>query len=138
MAFEFATLTQLGKEYGVGAKKIGDWLIKIGLRTSDREPSTLARSEGFVKHVRFEDGNSFDVWHRSKTIAVLEGAGFFKPSGADEIETSPSPDTSGPHDITDPKGEVVAQANDLTIASFLTRVIKLAADNGRWPPKVDA
>ncbi len=68
------TLTQLGTVFGVTSHKIGYWLVKAGLRTADKHPSPRAFEEGFVK--RCQNGTGyFYVWHKAKTIALLESEG---------------------------------------------------------------
>jgi hypothetical protein len=71
--FDFVTQTQLGRRFGVTSHVIGRWLVKIGLRNSDKTPSKKAIDGGFVKqHWDDDRGIWFPVWHAEKTIAALE------------------------------------------------------------------
>lgn len=48
MADDFLSLTELGKRFGVTRNKMGQWLVELGLRTSEKKPSKLAFDGGFV------------------------------------------------------------------------------------------
>lgn len=73
--FEFVSITQLGKIFGVGRKVMGKWLANVGLRTADLDPSDEAMHAGLCKFIR-ENDIVFVVWHRNKTIEVLKEAGY--------------------------------------------------------------
>jgi len=51
--------TELGKLFGVSSHVLGDWLVDIGLRTSDKKPSAGAFSEGFVEQADNGRGGYF-------------------------------------------------------------------------------
>jgi hypothetical protein len=86
--YEYSTLTELGKLYGVTSHVTGRWLTDIGLR-SNKRPSQAAFAGGFVEQAptgRGGDGGYFWVWETEKTIAALEAAGYRRP---DQEEKDP-------------------------------------------------
>ena len=69
----YLTLTEIGRHYGVSNRTPGKWLVRLGLRGSDGEPTERARRDGFCKMVFLEDrGISFPVWHAARTLGLLE------------------------------------------------------------------
>lgn len=73
---DFATLTQLGRSFGVSSHVIGKWLVEIGLRTKEKKPSRAAFERELVKQAPTGRGSGyFWVWNRQKTLAALEAAG---------------------------------------------------------------
>lgn len=87
--FEYLTLTQLGKMYGLSAIKIGRCLAKIGLRENG-QPTRKALEEGFVRFVEMDQG--FYSWHRIKTIAALAEIGIKPPADQQNNERIMVPD----------------------------------------------
>lgn len=73
--FEFLSMKQLGKMFGVTSHKIGKWLIEIGLRDRNRQPTQRAVNGGYCREHTDEDGIRFVVWHREKVTKLLVDAG---------------------------------------------------------------
>lgn len=74
--FEYMSLKQLGLLFGVSGIVVGRWLVEAGLRTPELLPSRKAIEYGMVKEVSTVDGGlPFIVWHRARTIKVLEAMG---------------------------------------------------------------
>ena len=71
--YEYLTLTQIGKIFGLSNQKIGKILAKIGLRDKNVEtgrlkPSKEAFDGGYCK-MGPSRGDGYNwVWHREKTI----------------------------------------------------------------------
>lgn len=73
---EFTTMRAIGRRFGATSHEVGRWLVEIGLRTQDREPSEKAQTGGYCARQRLENAyRSFVVWHKARTIAALEQAG---------------------------------------------------------------
>ena len=73
---EFMSMQELGILLGSNQKRIGLALANLGLWIIDKEPTAKAIDGGYVS-LRYYPG--FDkypltVWHREKTIAVLQAA----------------------------------------------------------------
>jgi len=69
----YITLTDIGKHYGVSGRAAGRWLVRLGLRGTDLEPSKQAKEGGYCKQVYDRDRNiSFWVWHGKRTLQFLE------------------------------------------------------------------
>jgi len=77
MSNEYLTLTEIGKFFGVGRRRVGQWLVAIGLRTVGLKPSPSAFAGGFVTQVpSTQPGTYFYVWHGQKTRQALLEAGY--------------------------------------------------------------
>lgn len=72
----FATLTEIGKIYGVSAQFVGRWLKNMGLRREDGRPSTDALKQGFVLERPLDHGGFFYLWHEAKTTHELDMMGY--------------------------------------------------------------
>lgn len=73
---EFLSLTELGRLYGVSRVMIGDWLVDLGLRTTDKKPSRAAFDGGFVdQRPSTQPMTYYWVWDAKKTCQLLDGAG---------------------------------------------------------------
>ena len=80
MSDEFLSMTELGKLYGVSSHKIGKWLVELGLRDNNKKPSKAAFENGYVQQRdSTQPGTYFWVWHKQKTMWVLEKAGHKMP-----------------------------------------------------------
>ena len=86
----FTNLTQgqLGEFFGVSSHKIGRWLIEVGLRTSEMEPSNKAIEGRFMQMHSTDYGPRFPVWDKEKTVKALELAGHKRSQAADEPKES--------------------------------------------------
>lgn len=88
--YKFVNQTQLGRMFGVTSHVMGRWLVEIGLRTVDLKPSRKAFDGGFMTKADTGRGAGwYYVWHRRKTIAALEAAGYKR------VETTPAPVANG-------------------------------------------
>jgi len=77
--FECVTITRLGEMFGVTAIKMGQRLVKIGLRERNYNeycPAPVAMRTGYCKATENDQGIRFYVWHREKTVKALEAAGY--------------------------------------------------------------
>ena len=64
MPDEFTTMREIGKQFGVSSHVIGRWLVEIGLRTQDKEPSREALAGGYCTRRAMDRGpGSLVVWH---------------------------------------------------------------------------
>ncbi len=70
---EWQTLTELGTQFGVSARKFGSILKEFGLRESNGEPSETAT--GFYKKIEPKDGHNYYLWNHSKIIKYLQEQG---------------------------------------------------------------
>lgn len=71
---EYTTMRELGKTFDVSSHTIGRWLVEIGLRTAEKNPSQRALRE-YVTQISLDCGKPLFMWHQAKTIAALESAG---------------------------------------------------------------
>lgn len=74
---EWANQTGLGLYFGVSSHVIGRWLAELKLRVVHGNPTMLARSLGLVTKAARGQGRhgTYYVWHRQRTILLLEQAG---------------------------------------------------------------
>lgn len=71
---EYASLTELGRLYGVSSHVVGRWLKNLGLRTEDGKPSYDAFSQGYITQRPSRGvGTYYYVWNAEKTTAILDG-----------------------------------------------------------------
>lgn len=68
----WSNLTNLGKQYGFSAIKMGKKLKELGLRNEQGNPTEKALSEGFTKSTPLKDGTMFYMWHKSKISALMK------------------------------------------------------------------
>lgn len=94
--FTHLTQTQLGELFSVSSHQIGRWLIEVGLRGSNKQPTPRAVYDGFVKSISPEDGPRFPVWEKVKTVAVLEQAGRKRVGSNGGTMVAPPPRSLGP------------------------------------------
>jgi len=74
MINEYLSQTELGKLFGVSSHTIGRWLTAAGLRGPDGKPS-LHGWEYVSQRPSTNPGTYFNVWHREKTVRLLESKG---------------------------------------------------------------
>ena len=67
----WSNLTNLGKEYGFSAIKMGKKLKELGLRNEEGKPTEKALSEGFAKSTPLKDGTPFYMWHKFKIAELM-------------------------------------------------------------------
>lgn len=107
-AFEFLKLGQLGQMFAISATAVGTKLKQLGLRLPNGDPTGQARNSGITKLVQVEGMNPFWVWHKVKTVTLLEAAGLRRP-----VEASGS-------NVTRP--ELVASAGQPSTTSPVARL----------------
>ena len=91
--FEYLTQTQLGQLYGVNAQTIGRWLVEVGVRRSNGQPTEQALRGGLANAI--EDGKTkFHGWHKESMIELFQHAG--KPLKSCEASKKPDPLFRGP------------------------------------------
>lgn len=127
-AFEYLSLKQLGEIYAVSGTQVGRWLVQIGLRTPQLEPTETAWEGGFARKVDAPNGSAFVSWHQTKTLAALKGAGFAIPQPTETEDNIV-------YNVIDPDGWVCATTPHAEVATCLTTLIAFAAKAGRWPPE---
>ncbi len=71
---EYSSQTELGKLFGVSSHTIGRWLWEAGLRDSDGKPTAWGW-EYVSQRPSTNPGTYFNVWHREKTVKLLESKG---------------------------------------------------------------
>lgn len=150
--FEFLSLTQLGKVFGVSAIQIGRWLAKIGLRENG-QPTEKALNEGFVNSVEMDQMEQFVTWHRLKTIAALAEFGFkpvdqqndgpiMKPENLNLIIQNEQPPAQGPFilrsvgsvglEFVDANGIVRLHGTDEPFANQILKLMNQAHQKLGW------
>ena len=149
--FEFLSLTQLGKVFGVSAIQIGRCLAKSGLR-ENCQPTQKALEEGFVKFVEM-DQMEFHTWHRIKTLAALSELGIkpvdqqfdertLKPEVLNLIIQNEQPPPQGPFilrsvgsvglEFVDANGIVRLHSTDEPFANQILRLMNQAHEKLKW------
>lgn len=148
--FEFLSLTQLGKVFGVSAIQIGRWLVKLGLRENG-QPTEKALEEGFVSFVEM-DQMEFHSWHRIKTIAALAELGIkpvdqqndqiMKPENLNLIIQNEQPPAQGPFilrsvgsvglEFVDANGIVRLHSTDEPFANQILKLMNQAHEKLKW------
>lgn len=71
---EYATLTQIGRLYGVTAQKVGTWLRKARLRDRRGNPINNGVAMTTTRPTP-NDYTTFYVWDREATIYLLDSLG---------------------------------------------------------------
>lgn len=67
--------TELGQHFGLSAVAVGKKLIEAGLRTEQKEPTELAKTEGYCRFSPMKDGTPFYLWHKEKVAAIFRQEG---------------------------------------------------------------
>jgi hypothetical protein len=71
----WSNLTNLGKEYGLSAIKMGKKLKELGLRDEHGNATEKALTEGFAKLTPLKDGTPFYMWHNQNISKLMEETG---------------------------------------------------------------
>ena len=88
MSDRFCTMRQLGADFGVSSHFIGRVLKQIGLRTPGGQPSCRAQDNGLVKLAKGpQPWIPLWLWHKERTTALLEEAGFEAVSSVAEDDS---------------------------------------------------
>ena len=73
--YKSMTLTQIGELFGATSHDVGKWLVKLGLRTEAKRPSSVAFDGTFVTQGPSRGDGYNWIWHSERTVAELEKAG---------------------------------------------------------------
>jgi len=71
---EYLSQTELGKLFGVSSHTMGDWLREAGLRDPGGRP-TYEGHEYADTRPSTNPGTYFWVWHRERTVRLLQSRG---------------------------------------------------------------
>jgi hypothetical protein len=131
----YLTQTELGEVFGVTSHQIGRWLIEIGLRTPDKQPSRKAFAEGFVAQSPLDTGGCFYKWDQDKTVKALENAGHRRktPESTNRIVgpfTAQESGTNG-YEIVSGNGTVSVWVVGHWNAETVTALLNLAYRHGK-------
>jgi hypothetical protein len=78
-------MRQLGADFAVSSHFIGRALKEMGLRTQDGHPSYQVQEAGLVKLAKGpQPWVPLWLWHKERTTALLEDAGFLAVSSVVE------------------------------------------------------
>ena len=77
---EFATMKDIGAQFGLTSHQVGKLLKKQGLRTADGRPSPEAFQAELVSQKFDEFGHYLWSWHVKTITSLLEQAGHAKKS----------------------------------------------------------
>src|SRR5713226_4586571 len=77
--------TELGRHFGISAVAVGRKLGAVGLRTEQKEPAELAKTEGYCRFTLMKDGAAFYLWNKEKGVALFRQAGMSQLS-QEEVE----------------------------------------------------
>jgi hypothetical protein len=143
--YEFESLTDLGKKFGVSNQQVGKWLDLLGLRVVGGSPTTQAFELGLVKTTPTGRGNAngyFYTWHAEKTLKLLEEAGRQRIDTAAASKPHPlvgpfSKRRSGinGYEILNRDGEVVYCTIGESNASVLVKILNALHKVGKLPPQ---
>lgn len=67
--------TELGRHFRMSAVAVGKKLSEFGLRNEQKEPSELARTEGYCHFAPMRDGTAFYLWNKEKVAALFRQSG---------------------------------------------------------------
>jgi hypothetical protein len=146
--FEYETLTQLGKRFGVSCKKMGVWLEELGLRKVGGDPTPRAHELGLVTTAptgRGDGNHQFYIWHTSQVIKLLEAAGHLQiGKEIDQPKEEKAPTLIGPfshrlsgtnsYEILNGDGEAAFWTIGEENADFAVKLLNLADKAGKLPP----
>lgn len=77
--------TELGRHFGISAVAVGKKLSEVGLRIEQKEPTELAKTEGYCRFSPMKDGTAFYLWNKEKVAALFRQAGMSQLS-KEEVE----------------------------------------------------
>src|SRR5712692_975952 len=78
--------TELGRHFGISAVAVGKKLSEVGLRDlQQKEPTELAKIEGYCRFTPMKDGTPFYLWNKEKVAALFRQAGMSQLS-KEEVE----------------------------------------------------
>jgi hypothetical protein len=90
-ASTWLTQTQLGEYFALTAREIGLCLVDLGLRAHDAtlgdyQPTEKARAENYCMYSPLRNGEPFYVWHRQRTLQLLQEKVGLVPLRAPDLE----------------------------------------------------
>src|SRR5713226_2175659 len=78
--------TELGRHFGISAVAVGKKLSEVGLRDlQQKEPTELAKIEGYCRFTPMKDGTPFYLWNKEKVAGLLRESGMSQLSES-EVE----------------------------------------------------
>ncbi len=143
--FQYMSLTDLGRLFGLKNQGIGKCLVKIGVRTENRNPTYQSQENGLVKRANDGFQGIHWHWHADRTVTLLLKAGYKLVQELPDDLVEP-PELQGPFrlDETNPKfilnfdGLVVARFNSKEQAAILLPIFNLADKASRLRQKPTA
>jgi hypothetical protein len=143
--YEYESLTDLGRRFGVSCQKVGQWLEMLDLRVVGESPTALAFGLGLVKAAPTNRGSTsgyFYTWHTEKTIKLLEEAGHQRIDKATASKAHPliGPFTlrlngTDAYEILNQEGNVVLWTIGEENARFVVKLLNLAFKGNKIPPQ---
>ena len=76
----WGTQTEIGRNFGFSAIKVGKLLKEWGLRDENGNPTEKSQNENFCRKVEKKDGTLFYLWHKSKINQMLSNSGHLRKS----------------------------------------------------------
>jgi hypothetical protein len=145
--YEYETLTELGKRYGVSCKKMGVWLEELGLRRVGKTPNSKSFDLGLVKATytgRGGEDGYFYTWHAAKVIKLLEAAAHQQiGKRTDQPNEKKAPILIGPfsqrlsgtnsYEILNGDGEVAFWTVGEENARYAAKLLNLSDKAGKLP-----
>jgi len=137
--YEQMALTQIGELFGATSHDVGKWLVKLGLRTAAKRPSSLAFDGKFVSQGPSRGDGCNWVWHSQRTVAALEQAGHRRIFNPPPYLVDP-PKLVGPftkranetngYDVVGGDGVVAIVVAGETNADFVVELLNVADKHG--------
>ena len=143
---EFASLTELGRRFGVSSRECGGWLADLGLRVVGGDPTEKAHSGGLTKSVPTGHGERvYWIWSLQKSVAPL------KQAGRKEVQPEEQPAVSNHNllvgsfsyrpsgnswELLNGDGRVFSwAAGGEAVPKYMVQLLNLAHKHGRLPPQ---
>lgn len=67
----YRSLTDVGREFNLSARKVGDELKRLGYRDSEGHPTPKTLEAGIAVSTPLKNGTPYYRWHMNKTKAIL-------------------------------------------------------------------
>lgn len=125
--FPFITQKQLGEVFGVENFEMGRMLKHIGFRDQYMQMNPELIKQGIIR-----EENGITGWHREKTIAALEKAGFKRPIDRNSLPTGPfTIETEGGGKcLMDSAGKVCMRIYGGEFGEKIAEIMRLAFEKG--------
>ncbi|HBN74733.1 MAG TPA: hypothetical protein DD473_02700 [Planctomycetaceae bacterium] len=125
--FPFLTQKQLGEVFGVETFEMGKMLQQIGFRDQYMQMKPELSKQGIIR-----EQNGITGWHREKTIAALEKAGFKRPIDRATLPTGPFKNESegGGKCLLDSAGKICMRIYGDEFSDKIVEVMRIAYEKG--------